>query len=172
MPLDSERLHGRLVNTIPRLQVNQLVSTPIITQLIQPEEVPAVQGLMLVGELPTCQIIDMWTTAKPTAQILNGYGPTEASVHASTNTTLRFNDPHNIGHATACNLFLTVPGQIGKLAAVGAIGKLVISGHTVAQGYLDKLDLTAKAFGINLPWMLEPMRYYRTGDLARYALDR
>ena len=171
MPSDSERLHGGLVDTIRRLQVSQLVLTPTMAQLIQPEEVPAVQGLMLIGEPPTCQIIDMWTTAKPTAQILNGYGPTEASVHASTNTALRFNDPHNIGHATACNLFLTVPGQIGKLAAVGTIGELVISGRTVAQGYLDKLDLTAKAFGINLPWMLEPMRYYRTGDLARYAAD-
>ncbi|KAL8998121.1 MAG: hypothetical protein Q9169_002742 [Polycauliona sp. 2 TL-2023] len=171
IPSDSERLHGGLADTIRRLHVSQLVLTPTIAQLIQPGEVPTVQGLMLVGEPPTRQVIDMWMTAKPTAQILNGYGPTEASVHASTNTALRSNDPYNIGHATGCSLSLTVPGQISKLAAVGAIGEIVICGPTVAEGYLDKPDLTAQAFGADLPWMLEPMRYYRTGDLARYAAD-
>lgn len=64
-----------------------------------------------------------------------------------------------------------MPGQIGKLAAVGAIGELVICGRTVVEGFIDRLNLTPKAFGTNLPWMLEPLRYYRTGDLARYAMD-
>lgn len=106
MPLDSERLQGGLVDTIRRLQVSQLALTPTLAQLIQPEEVPAVQGFMLVGEPPTCQIIDMRTTAEPTAQISNGYGPTKASVHASTNTALRFNDPHHRprnGFQTICH---------------------------------------------------------------------
>ncbi|KAI4117411.1 MAG: hypothetical protein LQ345_002352 [Seirophora villosa] len=171
MPSDSQRLHGGLADVIRRLHVTQLILTPTVAQYVQPEEVPTVQGLMLVGEPPTCQVIEQWATAKPTAQILNGYGPTEASVHAATNTDLRHDDASNIGYPTACNLFLTVPDQVDKLAAVGTIGELIICGNSLAQGYLDKLELTARAFGANLPWMPEPTRYYRTGDLARYKPD-
>ncbi|KAL8656289.1 MAG: hypothetical protein Q9226_002718 [Calogaya cf. arnoldii] len=171
IPSDSQRLHGGLTDVIRQLHVSQLVLTPTMAQLIDPEQVPTVRGLMLVGEPPTGQLIKQWATAKPKAQILNGYGPTEAAVHSSTNTSLRHNDPFNIGQATACNIFLTVPEQLEKLAPVGAVGEVIICGDSLAEGYLNKHDATVQAFGFNLPWMSKPTRYYRTGDLARYKTD-
>ena len=118
MPSDSQRLHGGLADATRELRISQLVLTPTMARLIEFKDIPTVQGLMLVREPPTPEIIEHWKTAKPDAQLLNGYGPTEASVHASTNTSLRHNDPFNIGHATGCNLFLTVPDQVDKLAAI------------------------------------------------------
>ncbi|KAM0430163.1 hypothetical protein ACHAPT_006171 [Fusarium lateritium] len=172
LPARSQRLDGNLGRAINQLQASHLVLTPTVAALLSSENLPSVKSLMLVGEPPSKQLIESWATTK----IMNGYGPTEASVHTSTNLSLQPNDPHNIGRATACNLVLVVPDQPSKLAPIGAIGELVICGETVADGYLNQPGKTKDAFGINPPWATwvdktSIVRYYRTGDLARYAAD-
>jgi amino acid adenylation domain-containing protein len=175
IPSESQRLVGGLADAVRQLRVNQLILTPTVAQLLEPDEILTIQGLMLIGEPPSRHLVEEWATKKPTARLMNGYGPTEASVHSSTNRALRGDDPHNIGQATACNFFITVPDDINKLAAIGTIGELVICGNTLADGYLNQPDLTSQAFGVNLAWMSgtrgTDVRYYRTGDLARYAPD-
>ncbi|KAJ4328811.1 hypothetical protein N0V84_000821 [Fusarium piperis] len=174
LPAPSQRLGGNLCQAINQLQASHLVLTPTVAALLPPQDLPGVQSLMLVGEPPSKQLIESWTESS--VNVMNGYGPTEASVHASTNVSLQPNDPHNIGRATACNLLLVVPDEPNKLAPVGAIGELVICGETVADGYLNKSEQTKRAFGANPPWAtwtggISTARYYRTGDLGRYAPD-
>jgi amino acid adenylation domain-containing protein len=174
LPAPSQRLDGNLGQAINQLRASHLVLTPTVAGLLEPQELPGVQSLMLVGEPPSKQLIESWSESS--IQVMNGYGPTEASVHTSTNLSLQPGDPHNIGRATACNLLLAVPDEPGKLAPIGAIGELVIFGETVADGYLNRPEQTKHVFGANPPWATWPAstsetRYYRSGDLARYASD-
>ncbi|KAL8640611.1 MAG: hypothetical protein Q9228_002487 [Teloschistes exilis] len=169
IPSDAQRFGGGLVDAIQSLRVNQLIVTPTVAQLIPPENVTSVQGVMLVGEPPSPPLIEKWASRMPSVRMMNGYGPTEAAVHASTNFDLSPSEACNIGHTSAGQLFITVPGRIDKLAAIGTTGELIVCGDSLAEGYLNKPDLTAQAFGTSLPWMSSPMRYYRTGDLARYS---
>ncbi|KAI8716682.1 hypothetical protein NCS52_00962400 [Fusarium sp. LHS14.1] len=174
LPAPSQRLDGSLGHAINQLQASHLVLTPTVAGLLSPQELTGVQSLMLVGEPPSKQLIENWS--KSSIQVMNGYGPTEASVHTSTNLSLQPGDPHNIGRATACNLLLAVPDEPSKLAPIGAIGELVICGETVADGYLNNPDQTEEVFGTDPPWAIwadsaSETRYYRTGDLARYAPD-
>ncbi|KAJ3460336.1 hypothetical protein MRS44_011203 [Fusarium solani] len=174
LPAPSQRLDGNLGQAINQLRASHLVLTPTVAGLLEPQELPGVQSLMLIGEPPSKQLIESWSESS--IQVMNGYGPTEASVHTSTNLSLQPGDPHNIGRATACNLLLAVPDEPGKLAPIGAIGELVIFGETVADGYLNRPEQTKHVFGANPPWATWPAstsetRYYRSGDLARYASD-
>lgn len=175
IPSESQRLAAGLADAVRQMRVSQLILTPTVAELLEPDEMLTVQGLMLVGEPPSRHLLEKWAMKKPTTRIMNGYGPTEASVHSSTNRALSGDDPHNIGQATVCNFFITVPDDINKLAAIGTIGELIICGNTLADGYLNQPHLTCQVFGINLAWMSATgnmdVRYYRTGDLARYAPD-
>lgn len=174
LPAPSQRLDGNLGHAINQLRASHLVLTPTVAGLLSPQELPSVRSLMLVGEPSSKQLIESWSESS--IQVMNGYGPTEASVHTSTNTAFKPNDPRNIGRATACSLLLVVPDEPNKLAPIGAIGELVICGETLADGYLNNANQTKDAFGINPPWAIwsdstSETRYYRTGDLARYAPD-
>ena len=173
MPSESQRLASELADTVRDLRIGHLLLTPTVAQFLEPDK--NIESLMLIGESPARHLLENWATKMPTTRLINGYGPSEASVHSSTNRALCADDPHNIGQATACNLFITVPDDVDKLAAVGTVGELIICGNTLADGYLHRPDLTSQAFGVNLPWMTKcgdtDVRYYRTGDLARYASD-
>lgn len=63
---------------------------------------------------------------------------------------------------------------------IGAVGELVIEGHTVARGYLGDEIKTAKAFITNPAWassllaeneLFDTARMYKSGDLVRYNPD-
>ncbi|KAL8707358.1 MAG: hypothetical protein Q9220_007606 [cf. Caloplaca sp. 1 TL-2023] len=171
IPSGAQRLAGGLAGAIRSMRVNWLLLTPTVAQLVPPEEVPGVECLMLVGEPPSPQLIQRWASRSPPVRVLNGYGPTEASVHVSTNCNLKPSEACNIGYASTGRMAITVPDQIRHLAAIGAIGELVVYGDAVADGYWNMPGLNAQAFGSQLPWLSMPTRFYRTGDLAHYASD-
>ena len=76
-------------------------------------------------------------------------------------------------------MWLVKPGCPDRLAAIGAIGELLIEGPTVSQGYFADADKTTAAYIKDPPWLLQgtsthPGRsgtLYKTGDLLRYNSD-
>ncbi|VVM96644.1 non-ribosomal peptide synthetase [Pseudomonas fluorescens] len=106
-------------------------------------------------------------------KLLNTYGPTEATVTA---TTLDCSD-YVFGRQP---LPLTLPiGQPlpgrhaylldadGQPTPIGVVGELLIGGELLARGYFQRADLTAERF-IPDPFSTAGARLYRTGDLARF----
>jgi acyl carrier protein len=66
-------------------------------------------------------------------------------------------------------LYVLDPRQ--RLAPIGMPGELYIGGVPVADGYVNRGDLTASRF-VPDPFAAEPSaRLYRTGDLVRYRED-
>jgi amino acid adenylation domain-containing protein len=111
----------------------------------------------------------------PDACILDGYGPTEASIAVSF-WTLRgvlSLGPAREGFALIGrplrNTQVHVLSPEGELAPMGVPGELHIAGLGLAQGYLGRPDLTADRF-VPDPFAGEPgARMYRTGDLTRWT---
>ncbi|KAJ4350472.1 uncharacterized protein N0V89_009093 [Didymosphaeria variabile] len=108
------------------------------------------------------------------------YGPTETAVIASTIHKTADIDGRNIGLASACRLWVVHPRNHDKLMPIGAVGELLIEGHTVARGYLGDEVKTAKAFITNPTWASSlpsdqgsflTSRMYKSGDLVRYNPD-
>ncbi|KAG0196248.1 hypothetical protein BGX28_010381, partial [Mortierella sp. GBA30] len=105
--------------------------------------------------------------------LINGYGPTETTTFATTyeaSTSDEHLDRLPIGRPIG-NTRVYVLDKYGKPAPQGAVGELYIGGAGVANGYLNRPDLTAERF---LPDPFDPTsssRMYRSGDLVRYLPD-
>lgn len=100
--------------------------------------------------------------------LYNEYGPTEATVACLLHryqpaTDVRPSVP--IG-TPAANMRVYILNQYGRPTPTGVTGELVVSGVGVAQGYLNRSELTAERFGVD---PFDPSRrIYKTGDLARW----
>ena len=101
----------------------------------------------------------------------NGYGPTECTIFA---TIIRLDRPYArvpIGKALD-NVRLYVVDQEMNLLPPGIPGELLIAGHGVGRGYLNRPDRTAEVFIPN-PFTREEgyERVYRSGDIVRWMAD-
>jgi amino acid adenylation domain-containing protein len=99
----------------------------------------------------------------------NGYGPTETTVEVTARRcTGEETGPLPIG-APFPNVRIHVADRALRPVAVGMPGELLIGGVQIAQGYLNRPELTAERF-IRVPG-LDPGLLYRSGDLGRWRPD-
>ncbi|CAN2255432.1 hypothetical protein STZ1_70082 [Bacillus subtilis] len=102
-------------------------------------------------------------------EIYNEYGPTEATVGCmiykyDTQRDKATSIP--IGRP-ADNVQIYILNDKQEILPIGVVGELYISGDGLADGYLNKPDLTNERFILNTAGQ----RMYRTGDLARKLPD-
>ncbi|WP_433200149.1 condensation domain-containing protein [Dactylosporangium sp. CS-047395] len=120
--------------------------------------------LILGGEQVRADALQRWFAhVGEGVEVLNTYGPTEATIIA-TAAHLTPADTHGrppIGHPID-DTCVHVIGLGNAPVPDGVAGELVIGGVGLADGYLNKPDLTAERF-IDIGGV----RHYRTGDRAR-----
>jgi amino acid adenylation domain-containing protein len=114
----------------------------------------------------------------PGLRVLNGYGPTEASI-GSTFYEVPSRDagdvapepgPAPIGRPLSNGRAYVLDGA-GAPVPVGVAGEIYIGGAGVVRGYLSRPALTAERF-VPDPFSREGgARLYRTGDLGRWRAD-
>ncbi|PRA25946.1 non-ribosomal peptide synthetase [Pseudomonas poae] len=98
--------------------------------------------------------------------VINNYGPTEATVVA-TSGRVEVERPLHIG-APIANATVYLLDEQQRPVPIGVAGELYIGGKGVARGYLNRPELTAERF---LDDPFTEGRLYRTGDLARWLPD-
>lgn len=179
VPTGEERLHN-LGEAIVRLRATWAFLTPSVAHLLDPDIVcPTLKTLVCGGEAMLAETVERWADR---LELMNGYGPTEASVLAVVNPRVSMErDSSIIGRATgAARAWVVDPRENynHQLAPVGAVGELAISGPLLARGYLNDPQKTAKVFIDSPAWGRGPAagampatRIYRTGDLVRYRHD-
>ena len=100
------------------------------------------------------------SAASPNAYIMNGYGPTEATI-SCTMKVVESDDDITIGVPSA-NVFAYIIGEDNTEVPEGELGELLICGAGVGRGYINLPEKTAEVF-----ITFNGMRGYKTGDLAR-----
>ena len=97
------------------------------------------------------------------------YGPTETTVFVTAQHLRRDHpEPITIGRPVFSTR-VDILDRHGRIAPIGVPGELHVSGPCVADGYLDRPELTAQRF---LPNPHAPGAVmYRTGDMARWGFD-
>ncbi|MEO7533278.1 MAG: amino acid adenylation domain-containing protein, partial [Ferruginibacter sp.] len=155
--------------------------TPSHLELLQANVVNAngellTKTLVVGGEALRYNHLDFFINNNLNIEIVNEYGPTEATVGCS---TYRFNTSDNdekikngilIGKPID-NVQLYILNDQQDLLPVGVPGEICISGAGLADGYLNLPELTAAKFVPNL-FSTEPgARMYRTGDIGRWLID-
>ncbi|HVG43523.1 MAG TPA: amino acid adenylation domain-containing protein, partial [Longimicrobium sp.] len=126
---------------------------------------------LLVGVEPIAEpLLAEIRRSAPGLRIINGYGPTEATICATLHDvpdTARGERVTPIG-APAANTRVFVVDARMRPVPTGVVGELYVGGAGVARGYLDRPALTAERF-VPDPLSGEPgARLYRTGDLGRW----
>ncbi|KAI8280395.1 Nonribosomal peptide synthetase [Colletotrichum sp. SAR11_240] len=177
VPAEFDRIN-RLAGAINDLGANFLGVTATLAQILDPEDVPGLKTVILCGEANSPEIVEKWTRSG--ADVINGYGPSEASCAFSYNIYTRQSpQANNIGRALdgACWGWVVNPENHNQLLPIGAKGELLIHGPTLSRGYLNEADKTAKAFIENPEWLprkvgISMRRLYKTGDLVRQLPDQ
>ncbi|MEX5601266.1 syringopeptin non-ribosomal peptide synthetase SypA [Pseudomonas syringae] len=105
----------------------------------------------------------------PGFTVINNYGPTEATVVATSGRLLP-DGSLDIGKPiTNTRVYLLDEHQ--QLVPLGVAGELYVAGEGVARGYLNRPEMTAERF-LRDPFHCDAdARMYRTGDLARWNAD-
>jgi non-ribosomal peptide synthetase-like protein len=155
-------LHGFLTER----RVTALCAVPTLLATIE-EDLPELRFLLVSGEACPQDLILRWH--RPGRRFLNVYGPTEATVTA-TWTTLNPDRAVTIGRPLPTYTAVILdPKDPSRALPFGAIGEIGLAGIGLAQGYLNRQDLTDKAFIPDVFGAPENPsgRIYRTGDLGR-----
>lgn len=125
-----------------------------------------IKKLYLSGEAITPQIIK---DLAGNIEIYNYYGPTETGeITVSKPTTIS----NSIGKVFQNNKAYILDKNM-KPVPIGVIGELYIAGISLANGYLNRYDLTTEKFVLNPFWNKNKdpeleSRLYKTGDLVRW----
>jgi amino acid adenylation domain-containing protein len=170
----------KLLLYIEKESVNRIFLPFVVLQYlteaaIANKHIPAcLQEVMTAGEqLKVTPQIASFFKALPGAVLYNQYGPTETHVV----TQLKLDGDASLWPALPSigvpisNTDIIILGDALKQLPYGQTGELCVGGLSLANGYLNKPDLTAEKF---TNWQeTEDMvtRVYRTGDLARYLPD-
>ncbi|WP_334150826.1 non-ribosomal peptide synthetase [Hyphomicrobium sp.] len=146
-------------------EVTVLFCPPVLlTTLTSAPEVdlpyPLCRYIVPAGEAFPSALVEPWTRAR--RQIINTYGPTEASTDTS-RQSLRPGEPITIGSPFANVTYVILEIDALRPLPHGEVGELCIGGVHLARGYRNMPEQTAQKF------ITHPKfgRLYRTGDKCR-----
>src|SRR6185437_417980 len=129
-------------------------------------DLPALRVLLIGGEACPPALVSRWS--RPGRTLLNSYGPTETTVTATLGA-MRPDKPVTIGRPLPTYSVVILDAERAVALPLGDRGEIGIAGVGVAEGYLNRPELTAAKFiadFLKLP--NNPSgRIYRTGDLGR-----
>ncbi len=169
--LDDCRRQALTVLDLPTAFWHQLVIAMTSEQLRLPDTVRLV---IIGGEKAWPAQLAQWRTlVGPQVRLLNTYGPTESTIVATwadlTSLPLA-TEAVPIGRPVQ-NVEAWILDEQLRPLPVGVRGELYLGGAGLAREYLNRPDLTARAF-VPHPFARQPgERLYRTGDLAQWRGD-
>src|SRR5262245_52630079 len=154
-----------LVPVLREAEVTVLFCPPVLlTTLTSTPEVdlpyPLCRYIVPAGEAFPSALVEPWTRAR--RQIINTYGPTEASTDTS-RQSLRPGEPITIGSPFPNVTYVILEVDQLRPLPHGEVGELCIGGVHVARGYRNLPEQTAQKF------ITHPRfgRLYRTGDKCK-----
>ncbi|WP_052707260.1 non-ribosomal peptide synthetase [Streptomyces rubellomurinus] len=148
-----------------------------------PSHIPLLRGLpqylarggelVVGGEQLTGEMITPWLADHSRTEVVNEYGPTEATVGC-----LEFRIARDEGAPAGVvpigrplwNTRVYVLNEYLQPVPVGVPGEIYVAGVQLARGYLKRPGLTAERF-VACPFGAAGERMYRTGDLGRWRAD-
>ncbi|MEC5192996.1 MULTISPECIES: Pls/PosA family non-ribosomal peptide synthetase [unclassified Arthrobacter] len=164
-PGRSSLLGAELGEYLVEKRITALCCVPTLLATLD-DDLPGLRFLLVSGEACPRDLVLRWH--RPGLRFLNVYGPTEATVTA-TWSLLDPGTPVSLGVPLPTYTAIIVDADGLRALPPGEMGEIGLAGVGLARGYVNRPDLTERAF---IPDFLgienNPSgRIYRTGDLGR-----
>ena len=160
---------GELHEYLRANRITALCCVPTLLATLD-EDLPDLRFLLVSGEACPEDLVGRWY--RPGRRFLNVYGPTETTVTA-TWAVLHPDRPVTIGVPLPTYSVVILDPERPAALPAGEIGEIAVAGIGLAQGYLNRPDLTERAFVPDFLGLPDNPsgRLYRTGDLGRITAD-
>ncbi|MFI6172153.1 amino acid adenylation domain-containing protein [Nocardia sp. NPDC051052] len=156
----------QLTNVLRDNAISHAVLPPAAAATLSPSNVPELRTLVLAGEACPPDLLARWARGR---RVINSYGPTEATVCASTSEPLDGKEEVTIGRPIPGVSVYILDDELRPVPR-GEAGEMYIGAVGLARGYLRLPGRTAERFVAN-PFDGDGARMYRTGDLAAWRSD-
>jgi len=167
---------SKIAELINKYSVSHTLMLPSLYKLLLEHatvsRLNSLSTVMVAGEACSPSLCDLHFEKLPNVKLYNEYGPTEATVWCIAHTIEKSDGAKAvpIGKAVA-NAKVYLLNENFDLVPYGAVGEIYIGGPGLATEYINRPELTEKAFVIN-PFGNSPgEKLYKTGDLGRYRQD-
>jgi amino acid adenylation domain-containing protein len=153
---------------VPSIMVN-IANLGLLDKIALPD----LQRVFFAGEVFPTRHLNMWRAAVPRAEFVNLYGPIEIHVDCTfyvVEGEIADDQPLPIGYPCR-NTDILILNEQNKACAVDEQGELCVRGSSLAGGYWNDPEKTARAFVQNPLNTRYPELMYRTGDLALRKAD-
>ncbi|WOD37580.1 non-ribosomal peptide synthetase [Nodosilinea sp. E11] len=174
IPPQSAQLLGiALMQFLHENAITHALLTPAVLAVLPFEELPDLQVLITGGEACSSQVIDRWAVNR---RFFNAYGPTETTIWATVAEFQPGDNPLTIGRPILNTQVYVLDANLNPVPA-GIPGELYIGGVGVAQGYLNRPELTEERFisaDLNSAFSTshkQQSTLYKTGDRVLYNRD-
>ncbi len=155
-----------LAEFIQARNITALCCVPTLLATLD-DDLPGLRFLLVSGEACPEDLVERWH--RPGRRFLNVYGPTEATVTATWGTA-EPGKPVTLGKPLPGYSVVILDPVQDRALPHGELGEIGLAGIGLARGYVNRPELTEKAF---IPDFLglednPSHRIYRTGDLGRF----
>ena len=160
---------GLIYQFINQEQITYAALTPSLMNILPSMEFPHMKVLLSVGEPMIAKVAEKGSGKN--YLFVDSYGPTEATVYCFTKVVDSTTSYRNIGRPYSGTSFHVVDTDMHELP-VDEIGELMLAGHQLSDGYLNRPELNREKF---IPNPFDdhdefPVLYH-TGDLVKKCAD-
>ncbi|WP_280363071.1 non-ribosomal peptide synthase/polyketide synthase [Nocardia wallacei] len=157
-----------LAEVLEHERVTHAVVTPAALATIDTRRwpLPELRTLIIGGEAFDQDLVERWAVGR---DVINGYGPSEATIATTFSRPLQPDRPIALGRPMRGVTAVVLDGVL-RPVPTGVIGDLYVGGTGLARGYHRRPALTASRFVAD-PYGDPGDRMYRTGDLVRWTRE-
>lgn len=166
--------YKELFNQFGKSDMAVWVSTPsfagvcVTENSFNSEMLPKLESMIFIGEVLPKPLTKELLERFPNTRVINGYGPTEATVGVSVNdmSEALINDEKSlpVGYPME-NCKIKILDENGNEVKEGEKGEIIIIGPSVSKGYFNNKEKTDEVFFYD---EIDGVKYraYRTGDMG------
>ncbi|MFD4351019.1 amino acid adenylation domain-containing protein [Nocardia sp. NPDC058518] len=154
---------AELARLLAAERITHWCTTPAVLATLDPTDLDNLAFVSVGGEVCPPSLVQRWA---PGRRMVNGYGPSETAVQATT-VDLQSGDDVTLGSPGRGFQAVVLDARLHAVP-VGVVGELYLSGPALARGYHRRFGTTAERFVAD-PFGAAGQRMYRTGDLMRWT---